>query len=89
MDRNRIVLLAVTAIICCTIVLAGRNSAQANRGRSRVLWEYSVFQTPKAYARRGMIGKIDEVDRFGQQGWELVSVFEVEDKWIYWFKRSK
>ena len=89
MDRNRIVLLAVAAIICCTIVLAGRKSAQATRGRSRGQWEYSVFQTTKVYARRGMIGKIDEVDRFGQQGWELVSVFEVEDKWIYWFKRSR
>ena len=89
MDRNRMVLLVVAAIVCCTIVLAGKNSTQATRGRSRVQWEYSVFQTTKAFARRGMIGKIDEVDRFGQQGWELVSVFEVEDKWIYWFKRSK
>ncbi|KPK34781.1 MAG: hypothetical protein AMJ65_17935 [Phycisphaerae bacterium SG8_4] len=89
MDRKRMVMLTVAAIVCCTIVLAGKNLAQPIGGQRGMRWEYSVYQSRKQFARRGVIGKIDEVDQFGQQGWELVSVFESEGMWTYWFKRPK
>jgi hypothetical protein len=89
MDSKRIVMLVVVTIVCCTIILAGKNSARATRGQRRAQWEYSVYQSRRQFATRGVIGKIDEVDQFGQQGWELVSVFESEGTWTYWFKRPK
>jgi hypothetical protein len=89
MDRKRIVMLTAAAVVCCTIILAGKNLAHAATGQRGLRWEYSVYQSRKEFARRGVIGKVDEVDQFGQQGWELVSVFESDGTWTYWFKRPK